>query len=161
MNEECPANLDEEARAIWEQCRWIIEGGKFDPSAPLQLQALWMCRELREESRANAAVERMRESGNEFRRAVLDALKSGIIDAGPSTVLEECRLKRKMLEGFLAQRDKAEASVAGLEATINALRQERNLLIQACKEAAGQARMGRSKDVNDMLMEAVRIATGN
>ena len=54
-HEPCPPNLDDEAREIWQQCREIIEGRSHAPE--LSLQALWICRELRQESKANAALE--------------------------------------------------------------------------------------------------------
>ena len=55
VNEACPESLDAQAREIWQQCRWIMEG-RFrtaPPDTALTLQALWICRELRQESRAN------------------------------------------------------------------------------------------------------------
>lgn len=50
MIEKTPMNLDEEGIELWKQCSWIIEGGSVDPSIALQMQALWIRRQLRQES---------------------------------------------------------------------------------------------------------------
>jgi len=81
--EPCPPNLDADGRSLWEQCEWIISGGKIATAAELQMQALYIRRELRQESRANAAVDLLK------RVVVASHLRQHASLTGP--VFEKCR----------------------------------------------------------------------
>lgn len=95
MIEKCPDHLDEDGKSLWEQCEWILSGGSVQTSTILQLQALAIRRELRQESRMaeleteNAALQAwalhtcndpecnrgMCESGNDLLHAAIDAAR--------------------------------------------------------------------------------------
>lgn len=134
--EPCPAHLDDDGREIWKQCRWIIEGGNVAREVPLTLQALWICRELRQESRANQI------------QAELDALRFQVVE-----LAGKC--------GMMLSPSATGEAMASIEITIKNLRHERALLITVCKESADQIRRGRTLETASDLLEAVRIATGN
>ena len=49
-NEPMPPFLDEDGQELWKMCEWVISGGTASPSTALQIQALAIRRELRNES---------------------------------------------------------------------------------------------------------------